>query len=144
IANTARTATTVLEGIRPVRREAGDEGPPAVHEPGRDVPGRAGVPPGVLAGYRVRGAGVPGVLLRGRPRPPAAGARLPPPAGGGREHRVTKSPYRWAVVGMLWLVCVFNYADRQAIFSVFPRLKAEMDLSDVQLGVVGGAFMWVY
>jgi MFS family permease len=45
---------------------------------------------------------------------------------------------------MLWLICVFNYADRQAIFSVFPRLKSEMDLSDVQLGVVGGAFMWMY
>jgi MFS family permease len=45
---------------------------------------------------------------------------------------------------MLWLVCVFNYADRQAIFSVFPRLQAEMGLSDVQLGVVGGSFMWVY
>jgi MFS family permease len=57
---------------------------------------------------------------------------------------VTPSWYRWTVVGMLWLVCVFNYADRQAIFSVFPVLKAKMDLSDVQLGVVGGAFMWVY
>jgi MFS family permease len=57
---------------------------------------------------------------------------------------VKTGPYRWAVVGMLWLVCVFNYADRQAIFSVFPRLKAEMDLSDVRLGVVGGAFMWMY
>jgi MFS family permease len=45
---------------------------------------------------------------------------------------------------MLWMVCVFNYADRQAIFSVFPRLQAEMHLSDVRLGVVGGAFMWVY
>jgi MFS family permease len=45
---------------------------------------------------------------------------------------------------MLWLICVFNYADRQAIFSVFPRLQDEMDLSDVKLGVVGGAFMWVY
>jgi MFS family permease len=58
--------------------------------------------------------------------------------------RVTILPYRWAVVGMLWLVCMFNYADRQAIFSVFERVKAEMDLSDLQLGVVGGAFMWVY
>ncbi len=54
------------------------------------------------------------------------------------------SPYRWAVVGMLWLVCVFNYADRQAIFSVFPRVKAEMGLDELRLGVVGGAFMWVY
>jgi MFS family permease len=57
---------------------------------------------------------------------------------------VKQSLYRWAVVGMLWLVCLFNYADRQAIFSVFPRLKTEMHLSDVRLGVVGGAFMWVY
>ena len=52
--------------------------------------------------------------------------------------------YRWVVVGLLWLVCVFNYADRQAIFSVFPALQVEMGLTDGQLGVVGGAFMWVY
>src|SRR5580765_465179 len=52
--------------------------------------------------------------------------------------------YKWAVVGMLWLVCLFNYADRQAIFSVFPVLKTEMGLSDMQLGIVGGSFMWVY
>ncbi|MDB5241157.1 MAG: major facilitator superfamily 1 [Spirosoma sp.] len=45
---------------------------------------------------------------------------------------------------MLWFVCFFNYADRQAIFSVFPLLKQEMGLNDVQLGVVGAAFMWVY
>ena len=45
--------------------------------------------------------------------------------------------YKWLVVAMLWLVCFFNYADRQAIFSVFPLLKNEMNLSDVQLGIVG-------
>jgi MFS family permease len=52
--------------------------------------------------------------------------------------------YRWWVVAMLWFVCFFNYADRQAIFSVFPLLKSEMGLSDVQLGIVGSSFMWVY
>jgi len=52
--------------------------------------------------------------------------------------------YKWAVVALLWLVCFFNYADRQAIYSVFPLLKAEMGLTDVQLGVVGASFMWVY
>jgi MFS family permease len=52
--------------------------------------------------------------------------------------------YKWFVVGLLWFVCFFNYADRQAIFSVFPLLKAEMGLSDVQLGIVGASFMWVY
>jgi MFS family permease len=54
------------------------------------------------------------------------------------------SSYKWAVVGMLWFVCFFNYADRQAIFSVFPLLKKEMGLSDIQLGLVGSAFMYVY
>src|SRR5207248_2679203 len=52
--------------------------------------------------------------------------------------------YKWWVVFMLWFVCFFNYADRQAIFSVFPLLKSEMHLSDVQLGKVGGSFMLVY
>lgn len=52
--------------------------------------------------------------------------------------------YKWFVVGILWFVCFFNYADRQAIYSVFPLLKAEMNLSDVQLGIVASAFMWVY
>jgi predicted MFS family arabinose efflux permease len=62
------------------------------------------------------------------------------------EHDEARVPpgYRWAVVGMLWLVCFFNYADRQAIFSVFPLLKEEMGLSNVQLGIVAGSFMWVY
>lgn len=56
----------------------------------------------------------------------------------------TSGPYKWLVVVMLWFVCFFNYADRQAIFSVFELLKSEMNLSDVQLGIVGASFMWVY
>jgi MFS family permease len=52
--------------------------------------------------------------------------------------------YSWAVVAMLWLVCFFNYADRQAIFSVFPLLQKEMQLSSIQLGLLGSAFAWVY
>jgi MFS family permease len=52
--------------------------------------------------------------------------------------------YKWLVVGMLWFVCFFNYADRQAIFAVFPLIKQQLALTDVQLGVVGAAFMWMY
>jgi predicted MFS family arabinose efflux permease len=52
--------------------------------------------------------------------------------------------YKWLVVGMLWFVCFFNYADRQAIFAVFPLIKQQLGLTDVQLGVVGAAFMWMY
>ncbi len=62
-----------------------------------------------------------------------------------RFSQETVSPnYKWAVVGMLWFVCFFNYADRQAIYSVFPLLKQELGLSDIELGIVGAAFMWVY
>jgi len=52
--------------------------------------------------------------------------------------------YKWAVVGMLWFICFFNYADRQAIFSVFPKLKIEFGFGPVQLGLIGSAFAWVY
>ncbi len=52
--------------------------------------------------------------------------------------------YKWFVVCMLWLVCFFNYADRQAIFSVFPLISRQFSLSDVQLGVLGSSFMWMY
>jgi MFS family permease len=52
--------------------------------------------------------------------------------------------YKWIVVGLLWFVCFFNYADRQAIFSVFPLLQQEMGLNNVQLSLVGASFMYVY
>ena len=45
---------------------------------------------------------------------------------------------------MLWWIAFFNYADRQAIFSVFPLLEKELHLSTVQLGLLGSAFAWVY
>src|SRR3989449_3827393 len=62
---------------------------------------------------------------------PAAGSQRP-------------NNYKWWVVFMLWFVCFFNYTDRQAIFSVFPRLKEEFGFDKVQLGLIGSAFMWVY
>ena len=52
--------------------------------------------------------------------------------------------YKWSVVWMIWCISLFNYADRQAIFSVFPLLEKEMGLSSVQLGLLGSAFAWVY
>lgn len=60
------------------------------------------------------------------------------------DNRVVGSHYKWVVVGMLWFVCFFNYADRQAISSIFPTLKREFGFDAVQLGLIGSAFMWVY
>jgi MFS family permease len=52
--------------------------------------------------------------------------------------------YRWQVVAMLWAISFFNYADRQAIYSVFPLLQKSMSLTNVELGLLGSAFAWVY
>ena len=60
-------------------------------------------------------------------------------------HQAATNPrYKWQVVAMLWGISFFNYADRQAIFSVFPLLEREMQLTPVQLGLLGSAFAWVY
>jgi MFS family permease len=58
--------------------------------------------------------------------------------------RAENPHYKWWVVLMLWTICFCNYADRQAIFSVFPLLEREMQLTPVQLGLLGSAFAWVY
>lgn len=54
------------------------------------------------------------------------------------------SRYRWAVVWMLWYICFFNYADRLAIFSVFPLLEKQYHFTKSELGMIGAAFTWVY
>lgn len=52
--------------------------------------------------------------------------------------------YRWVVVGLLWSVCFFSYADRQALFSVFPLLQKDMGLTSVELGMLGSSFAILY
>ncbi len=45
---------------------------------------------------------------------------------------------------MLWAVSFLNYADRAALFTLFPLLEREMHLSPVQLGLLGSSFAWMY
>lgn len=45
---------------------------------------------------------------------------------------------------LLFLINLFNYIDRQILFAVFPLIKADMALSDAQLGLLGSVFMIVY
>ena len=51
---------------------------------------------------------------------------------------------KWVVLAMLWLVCLLNYADRQAISSLFPLLERDFGFTKAQLGLIGSAFMWIY
>ena len=50
----------------------------------------------------------------------------------------------WLLVGFTWIAYCLNYSDRQVIFSIFPVLKTELHFTDVQLGLTGSAFLWVY
>ncbi|MFM8470070.1 MAG: MFS transporter [Limisphaerales bacterium] len=48
------------------------------------------------------------------------------------------------LVAFMWFAYFLNYCDRQAVFSMFPVLKADLGFTDTQLGYVGAAFLWVY
>ena len=50
----------------------------------------------------------------------------------------------WLLVGLLWVVALLNYLDRQVVFSLFPLLKKELGATDVQLGLTSTVFLWVY
>jgi MFS family permease len=54
------------------------------------------------------------------------------------------SRFAWLLVAALWVVALLNYLDRQVIFSLFPLLKSELQISDKQLGLLGTVFLWVY
>lgn len=50
----------------------------------------------------------------------------------------------WQLVFLLGVVALLNYLDRQVIFSLLPLLRAGMKLTDLQLGLLGATFLWVY
>lgn len=53
--------------------------------------------------------------------------------------------YVWYVVGLLTLVNFFNYMDRMALSVMMPSIKADLDLTDGELGLlVGVAFSLLY
>lgn len=58
----------------------------------------------------------------------------------------TRSPTRPAVLlGMLLLIYTFNFVDRQILGILAPAIKAELALTDTQLGLLGGlAFALLY
>lgn len=45
---------------------------------------------------------------------------------------------------ILFLLNLLNYVDRQVLYSVFPLLRQDLALSDLQLGSLASAFMLVY
>jgi MFS family permease len=58
------------------------------------------------------------------------------------EMRVTREA--WQALVVLTLINLLNYLDRYILAAVQPALKAELSLSDAQLGALASAFMAVY
>jgi MFS family permease len=52
--------------------------------------------------------------------------------------------YRWFLVALLWVVCVINYADRQALPAVLPALRKELHFTVMEQGRMLSAFMITY
>ena len=52
--------------------------------------------------------------------------------------------YRWYVLAVLTLVYVFNFVDRQILVVLQEPIKAEMGLSDTQLGLLTGFLFAVF
>ena len=57
------------------------------------------------------------------------------------EHRPR---YKWELLTILWVAYFLNQGDRQIYNAVLPLIKADLRLSDVQLGMVATAFTLLY
>ena len=53
-------------------------------------------------------------------------------------------PYRRYALALLLAVNLLNYIDRQVLFAVFPLIKADLVITDTELGFLGSAFMLSY
>src|SRR5215510_6973989 len=52
--------------------------------------------------------------------------------------------YRWYALGLLALINVLNYLDRNVIFALFEPIKRDLSLTDGQLGWLGSAYILVF
>jgi MFS family permease len=50
----------------------------------------------------------------------------------------------WLTVGVLWIIAALNYLDRLMITTMRDPIKAEIQMSDAQFGLLTSIFLWVY
>lgn len=55
-----------------------------------------------------------------------------------------RTSYKWELVVLLWLAFFFNQADRQIFNVVLPLIKADLQFTDAQLGLVASILIWTY
>lgn len=52
--------------------------------------------------------------------------------------------YRWYALGLLALINLLNYIDRNVIYALFDPIKRDLALTDTQLGWLGSAYILVF
>ncbi|MDO4585126.1 MAG: MFS transporter [Planctomycetia bacterium] len=60
------------------------------------------------------------------------------------EEKDSFLPYRWELLILLWFAFLFNQADRAMFGFVMPLIKTDLQLTDVQLGLVASTFHLFY
>ncbi|GHT65062.1 MFS transporter [Bacteroidia bacterium] len=58
----------------------------------------------------------------------------------------TRKAYPWIVVGLLWMVALLNYLDRQMLSTMQPYMKISIEELDsaVNFGRLMAIFLWIY
>ena len=52
--------------------------------------------------------------------------------------------YKWEVLALLWIAYLLNQADRQIFNVVLPLIRADLDLTDTQVGFIATTFNLVF
>ncbi|MEZ2442273.1 MFS transporter [Chitinophaga sp. RCC_12] len=57
-----------------------------------------------------------------------------------------KGSYRWVVVGLLWVVALLNYMDRQMLSTMKPAMQVDISAlqSATNFGYLMAIFLWIY
>ena len=56
----------------------------------------------------------------------------------------TTGGYRWYALGLLSLLNILSYVDRNVIFGLFEPIKHDLGLTDGQLGWLGSAYVLLF
>ena len=62
-----------------------------------------------------------------------------------KARKLVASPYAWLVLGLLTLIYISSFVDRQIIAVLAPAIQDELSLSNFQVGILyGTAFSFIY
>jgi MFS transporter, Spinster family, sphingosine-1-phosphate transporter len=70
-----------------------------------------------------------------------ASAQEPPSSQQGDSGNLRRA---WMLVALLWPVACLNYLDRLMITTMRDSIKAGIEMTDAQFGLLTSAFLWVY